>query len=76
MTAKKQITAADQALTLAGYAVRKAKTDPVNRNAWLKDAATHIATAGASVKAAAPAPAPAPAKKAPAKKAAPKKAKK
>ena len=74
MTAKEQITAADQALTLAGYAVRKAKTDPGNRDAWLKDAAAHIATAGASVKAAAPAPAPA--KKAPAKKAAPKKAKK
>ena len=74
MTAKEQITAADQALTLAGYAVRKAKTDPVNRDAWLKDAAAHIATAGASVKAAAPAPSPA--MKAPAKKAAPKKAKK
>ena len=72
MTAKEQITAADQALTLAGYAVRKAKTDPGNRDAWLKDAATHIAAAATSVKAATTA---AP-KKAPAKKAAPKKAKK
>ena len=72
MTPKEQITAADQALTLAGYAVRKAKTDPLNGPAWLKDAAAHLATAAAAVKAAAP-PAP---KKAPAKKAAPKKAKK
>ena len=72
MTPKEQITAADQALTLAGYAVRKANTDPSNGPEWLKNAAAHIATAAAAVNAAAPAEP----KKAAPKKAAPKKAKK
>ncbi len=67
---KEHITAADQALTLAAYAVRKAKTDPSNRDQWIKAAAGHTADAAAAIKAAAPSPAKkAPAKKAPAKKA-------
>ena len=70
MNTKAQITTADEALTLAAYAVRKAKTDPGNRNNWLKNAAAHIADATKAIKAASPAPAKkAPAKKAPAKKA-------
>ena len=71
---KEAITAADQALTTAAYAVRKAKTDPSNRAAWLSSAADSIAAAAAAVKTAS-APAPKPAKKAPAPKPA-KKAKK
>lgn len=66
---KEAITAADQALTTAAYAVRKAKTDPSNRADWLSSAAGSIAIAAAAVKTATGAPAPKPAKKAPAKKA-------
>ena len=70
MNTKAQITTADEALTLAAYAVRKAKTDPGNRENWLKNATAHTADATKAIKAASPAPAKkAPAKKAPAKKA-------
>ena len=62
---REAITTADQALTGAAYAVRKAKTDPTKRAEWLSDAADNIAAAAAAVKDATPKPA----KKAPAKKA-------
>jgi len=72
MTVKEHIADAGQLLTLAAFAVRKAKTDPANRDNWLKDAAAHTAAASKAIKAAQPAPV----KKAEPKKAAPKKAKK
>lgn len=66
---KEAITEADKALTMAGYAVRKAKTDPSNRADWLSAAGDSIAAAAAAVKTASePAPKPAKAKKAPTKK--------
>ena len=65
---REAITTADQALTGAAYAVRKAKTDPANRAEWLSSAADSIGAAAAAVRDAS-APAPKPAKKATAKKA-------
>ncbi len=68
---KQAINDADQALAVAAYAIRKAKSNPQRRDEHVKTAAAGIAEAAKALKAAQ-----APAKKAPAKKAPAKKAKK